>query len=586
MWMSVLGINDSGNSGSSLVDAGEMLFAANEERFTGLKNDVGFPYSSIKYMTSATGVDDVDAVAVGWIGGNALAARLFPGWDEHRRKLWRREIPKPSRLSLHLSNFIYRMTQSQWPRPLWRMVSTPISTSVTRRKLATISKELANKRIYLVEHHMAHAASAYYASGYKDALIVTLDGAGDGLSGSVSVGEAGEIRRLAEFSASASLGILYGGATIACDMRYGEDEGKLMGLAAYSYPAKVEELSDFPHYNTESRRLESRIKTRNELLLGEYLKDHVLSMHDRESFAYAVQKHVEEQVSKMVRQWVRETNIRNVVLAGGLFSNVKVNSIIEHMEGVKKTFIFPNMGDGGLSYGAAAYVDFMLNGKFAKQVKDMYTGPSYDDGEIGKSVKSWFRGRSKEYRYEEIGDPAEYAADLLANENRIVLWFQGRMEFGPRALGNRSVLAMPNHEENRNILNLIIKKRPYYQPFASTVLEEDAASLFDDYVSTNRFMTSANNVREGHYGDLIAASHIDHTTRPQMLGDENTLYRKLIKRVRKRTGVGAALNTSLNKHGKPIAMSPADALWTLENTGADTLVIGHFLVEKKKRRAR
>ncbi len=584
--MGVLGINDSGNSGSSLVDSGETLFAANEERFTGLKNDVGFPYSSIKYTAANLSADDIDAVAVGWIGGNALVARLFPSWDEHRRKLWRREIPKPSRLSLHLSNFVYRMTQDQWPRPLWRMISTPISTSVTRRKLTAISKELANKKIYLVEHHMAHAASAYYASGYKDALIITIDGAGDGLSGSVSVGADGEVKRLAEFSASASLGILYGAATVACDMRYGEDEGKLMSLAAYSYPAEIKELSDFTRYNTETRRLESKIKTRNELLLGEYLKDHVLSRYDRESFAYAIQKHVEGQVSKIMKQWLKETRMENVVLAGGFFSNVKVNAMIEHMEEVKNSFIYPNMGDGGLSYGAASYVDFMLNGKFAKQAKDMYTGPSYTDGEIEKSVKSWFRGRSKEYECTEIRDPAEHAADLLADENRIVLWFQGKMEFGPRALGNRSVLAMPNHEENRNILNLIIKMRPYYQPFASTMLEEDAASLLDDYVSINRFMTSANSVRAKHRADLVAASHIDHTTRPQMLGDENPLYRKLIKRVKKKTGIGAVLNTSLNKHGKPIAMSPADALWTLANTGADTLVIGRFLVEKKKRTSR
>jgi carbamoyltransferase len=579
--MGVLGINDSANSGSSLANNGELLFAVNEERFTGLKNDVGFPYGSIKYIHENSNDDEIDAIALGWIGGNALFARLFPGMDEKRRKVWRREADKPSRLSLYLSNSAYGLVLNQRPRWFWKAVSTPISTHIAKRRLSAVSGGLASKRIYLVEHHTAHAASAYYTSGFKNALVVTLDGSGDGISGSVSIGDNGELSRLTEFKATASLGIFYGAATVACDMRYGEDEGKLMSLAAYSYPAEIKQLEGFPRYNTETRALESRIRTARELYLGEYMKDHILSRCDRESFAYAVQKHVEREVLKLVGQWVKETKMSRIALAGGFFSNVKVNSLIEHMDGVKEVFVFPNMGDGGLSTGAAAYIDFMLNGKPPKQAKDMYTGPSYTYDEIERSIKKWYKGK-RGFEYDEIGDPASYAAELIADKNKIVLWFQGRMEFGPRALGNRSVLALPNYEENRNILNLIIKKRPYYQPFASTVLEEEADSLFEDYVMPNRFMTSANVVRKEHIGDLVAASHIDHTTRPQTLGDENPLYRKLIKKIRRKTGIGAILNTSLNKHGKPIVMKPEDAFWTLENTGADTLVIGNFVVSKKK----
>ena len=156
------------------------------------------------------------------------------------------------------------------------------------------------------------------------------------------------------------------------------------------------------------------------------------------------------------------------------------------------------------------------------------------------------------------------------------------MEFGPRALGNRSVLALANHKENRNEINLMIKRRPYYQPFASTILEEDARSLLDPYPRGNKFMTIGYKVRPDKFPELEAASHIDMTTRPQTLGKENMLYRDVLLGVKKKIGYGAVLNTSFNKHGMPIVMTPEDALWTLENTGAKYLAIGNFFVEKVK----
>ncbi|MEM0150066.1 MAG: carbamoyltransferase C-terminal domain-containing protein, partial [Candidatus Micrarchaeaceae archaeon] len=324
--------------------------------------------------------------------------------------------------------------------------------------------------------------------------------------------------------------------------------------------------------------LESKVGTRSELLLAEYMKDHILSNHDRESFAYAVQKHVEEQVLAIAKQWLNETGMSNLAVGGGFFSNVITNMRLEHMPEVKNFFVFPHMGDGGLSYGSAAYIDFMLNGKLPHaQLSNAYLGPSYSSNEIESYVRRMPR---KKLNIERLSDPVGHAADLIASD-RIVLWFQGRMEYGPRALGNRSVLALPGNPEARERINLIIKKRPYYQPFASTVLEEDAGKIFDDYVAPNRFMTSANHVKREYWQDMISASHVDHTTRPQILGGENRIYRSLIEKVKKRTGIGAILNTSLNKHGRPIVLSPEDAVWTLENTGADTLIMGDYLIEKK-----
>ncbi len=580
--MSVLGINDSHDAGAAIVGNGEIESAINEERFTKRKNDVGFPFNSIRYLASSEYGSDIDSVALGWIGGNALVSRVFPSWDRKRRSMWRRELPKPSRLSMHASNIVYKLVQNQNPKFLWKAAGDYISRSVTLRKLGSIDAGLSKKKFYMVEHHMAHAASAYYPSGFKNALIITLDGAGDGLCGSVSVGDNGEIRRLAEFKASASLGIFFGAATVSCDMRYAEDEGKLMSLAAYSYPAEIEALNRICRYDEKRNTLVSDMGTRNEILLAEYMKDHILSKNDRESFAYAVQRHLEKQVHAIASHWLKETGLHNLAVAGGLFSNVIVNRMLQEMPEVEHLFIFPQMGDGGLSAGAAAYVDFMENGKLGgKQIQHSYFGPEYGDDEIEKAIKGW-KEEHHSIEYERVGDPAEYAADIVARENKVLLWFQGRMEYGPRALGNRSVIAMPNDNKNREIINLIIKKRPYYQPFASTILEEDARALLEDYKEPNRFMTIGNKVREKHVNDMVAAAHVDNTTRPQILGrEENFLYRKVIEGVRKRSGIGAVLNTSLNKHGKPIVMAPEDALWTLDNTGATLLMIGNYLVRKK-----
>ncbi|MEM3841343.1 MAG: carbamoyltransferase C-terminal domain-containing protein [Candidatus Micrarchaeaceae archaeon] len=576
--MAVLGINDSHDSGAAISSGGLIRSAVNEERFTKKKNDVGFPSNSIKYLKD---LEEIDSIALAWIGGNALVSRFFPKHDQKRRLLWRHELEKPSRLRMHFDNFIYRLSQNQRPRALWRYIGTKQSIRITAKRLKSIDAELAKKKVHMVEHHTAHAASAYYTSGFKEALIITLDGAGDGLSGTISIGDKGSIKRLAEFPASASLGLFYGAATMACDMRFNEDEGKLMSLAAYSYPAKIEGLSEICFYDTSSKKFVSKKGTRNEFLLAEYMKDHFLSRNDRESFANAVQAHAEAQVLSLAKQWIAETGIHNVAVAGGFFSNVIVNMKLERLDGVENLFIFPNMGDAGLSAGAASYVDFIQNGKFSsEQIQSAYFGPEYQEEEIENAIKRAVSESPNLIEYERIADPAAFAADAVS-DGEIVLWFQGRMEYGPRALGNRSVLSLPGSPENREKINLIIKRRPYYQPFASTILEEDANSILEDYRSPNRFMTSANFVKKEHWKNLEAASHIDHTTRPQILGDENTLYRQLLKRVKRNTGIGAVLNTSLNKHGKPIVMSPDDALWTLLNTGAEHLVIGNFSVKKK-----
>lgn len=576
--MATIGIHDMHDAGAGTVSNGSVLGAINEERFTKRKNEVGFPVHSVRHIggiLDALG-EETDSIAIPWISGSAMFGRLFPAYEERRRALWRRELPKPSPFSMKFRNIVFKAIQDIRPRRLWQSAGVALGGNAIRRRLSAMG---INAKLRFVDHHTAHAASAYYASGFKEALVITLDGAGDGLSGSINIGENGQLRRINGFRAGASLGILYGAATLACDMRYSEDEGKLMSLAAYSYPTEIKELGNISRYDEKRKELVSDSGIKYEFLLAEYMKNRFLWRYGREEFAYAVQRHIEEQTLKIVRHYTKEYGIGNVALAGGVFSNVIVNMLIGEAPGVKNLFVFPHMGDGGLALGAAYYIDFEEHGKFAgKQIDNIYYGPQYTDNEI-EAVLKWYR-RQKKIEYEHLSDISLYTADKMVDENEIVLWFQGRMEYGPRALGNRSVLALPNSMENRNRINLIIKKRPYYQPFASTVLHEDAGKLLEQCTRCNHFMTVGYRIKAGMQDDMVAASHIDGTTRPQILEGENPIYRRLIERISKKTGIGAVLNTSLNKHGRPIVMNPADAVWTLLNTGATSLSIGPFFVTK------
>ncbi len=576
--MPILGVHDAHDAGAAMVSYGNVLGAVNEERWTKLKNDVGFPTNSIKYLLG-TG-DEADKVAIPWIGGSALFARIFPGMEVQRRRLWRREVKKPSVTTMKLRNIAFKIIQEQEPEWLWRSVGRAVGGLALSQSLRRMN--LRDRSIVFVEHHVAHAAAAYYASGFKEALVITLDGAGDGLCGSVSVGDNGELKRINSFKAGNSIGIFYGAATMACDMRYSEDEGKLMSLAAYSYPQEIPELERLVHYDTRRRKLTSMSGIKYELLLAEWMKDNILWRYPREAFAYAVQRHVERQVTKLVDQYIKETGIRNIAVAGGFFSNIIVNMLINERPDVKNFFVFPHMGDGGLALGAAYAVDWVETGRFnPKQIDNFYFGPAYTDNQIEDVLKKYKKRGFIDY--DEKSDIASYAADQLTDRNRTILWFQGRMEYGPRALGNRSVLTLPNDHSHRDEINLIIKRRPYYQPFASSILEEDAPRIMDPYPRGNKFMTVGYKVKPEHMADVVAAAHIDGTTRPQTLGGENEVYRNLLKRIKRKTGFGALLNTSLNKHGRPIVMNPDDAVWTLLNTGATCLGIGNFWVERKRK---
>jgi carbamoyltransferase len=273
-----------------------------------------------------------------------------------------------------------------------------------------------------------------------------------------------------------------------------------------------------------------------------------------------------------VKHGIAATGLQRVALAGGVFSNIKVNMLIRTLPEVKGCFVFPHMGDGGLALGAAIAANYELNGVHSYSLDDVYWGVDYSEDQIQSALSS----SGLEYRYSEHIE--EEAAKLIA-QGSIIFWFQGRMEYGPRALGHRSILALPNSKRIRDLLNLRLKMRVWYQPFCPTMLEEDAQVYLEDYDLPNRFMTMGYMVRDEKRDEIEGVLSVDGSCRPQIINGNDSRYGRLLTHLKKLTGQGVILNTSFNIHGDPMVCSPEDALDTLKRTRNEYLVMGNYLVK-------
>jgi carbamoyltransferase len=291
------------------------------------------------------------------------------------------------------------------------------------------------------------------------------------------------------------------------------------------------------------------------------------------------QRTLEIKITELVKNALKATGLRKICLAGGTCSNIKVNMLIKNLPEVDDVYVFPHMGDGGLAMGSAMLANYELNGIFKYDFKDVYFGPQFSNDYI-KTVLE--KNELKNINYKYIKDIEKEAAKLIF-EGNIVLWFQGRMEYGPRALGNRSILAIPHSEEIKNELNLIQKKRVWYQPFCPTMLLDDAKELFEDLKGTpNEFMTMGYMVKKEKQKLVKGVINIDGSCRPQIITDSDSRYAKLLLEYKKLSGTGVLLNTSFNLHGEPLICSPEDALSTFSRTKAKYLVLENYLVRKNE----
>jgi carbamoyltransferase len=564
----VLGVWDGHDSGAALIGDKGIVFAANEERFTKRKLEVEFPYNSIRAALAFEGIrpSDVEHVAFSTTEFTKTLERAFPRMKESYYQFRRRKIPRPAFENAR-HNLKYGLTG---------IGILPLCSGISRSIVASRLRSMGfgNPKIHVVEHHTAHAACAAFTSPFKRSLVVTLDGLGDGLSGSISTFENGKLERRVAIPARHSLGIMFEQVTNIVGMRELEDEGKVMAMADYSYPFGYEDsrLKDF--FKVTGTEISARYGAVKQFARLQKIAWQM----PREQFAYMAQQLLENMLVKFVGGAVGRYSIGDVVLAGGLFSNVKANMKIRMLDGIRHWYVFPHMGDGGLALGAALYAKHLIDGTDSYGF-GAYLGDSYS---AEQTVQELRKEADISYQHESAEEQASHASELIS-EGNYVFWFQDRMEYGPRALGDRSILAPYDSETVKERLNLYVKRREWYQPFAPSMLKADAERMLEfDGKGHDRFMTMAYMVKEAHRKKTASVMHIDGSARPQMVGEENPVYEELLGHMKKRTGTGMVLNTSFNIHGMPIVMSPADAVDTMKKTQTKYMFINGLFVTNSK----
>jgi len=564
--MYILGIWDGHDCGAAIVENNEIKVAVNEERFTRRKLEVGFPEHSVKACLKFLDLKptDISHVAITTTDFAKTLTRVVPKLKENYYLFRRRKIEKPRFVDLR-RNIKYRTTE---------LTEKPLCRQITKRYFKKNLEKIGfkNFEIHIIEHHLAHAVGASFCSGFKRACVITIDGVGDGLSGTVNVYENGKIERLSEILAKDSVGIFFEQVTNLLGMRELEDEGKVMALSDYAYTVPDNENKLLKLFTVKGLKIKSNQTTASRYKL---LKK-ILWNTPREEFSYMAQRTLEKTILQLFSNAIEKTGIKNVCWTGGVASNIKANEKIKDLPELKKWFVFPHMGDGGLAVGAALYVNYQLNGTENCKFDDAFLGPEFTDEDAKKSLKK-FKGKVK---YEERDDITKFMGDLISKEN-FLLWYQGRMEFGPRALGNRSILAPAFSMEIKDKLNLHIKKRNWFQPFCPSLLKEESGKFFNEIKGYDKFMTMGYRSRPEVISRIKAVVNVDGSARPQMLEDENPKYRELIERVKKNTGDGIILNTSFNLHSYPIVCSPTDAINVMLKTKTRYMAVGNFFIELK-----
>ena len=563
--MYILGIWDGHDAGAALVEDNKVIFAANEERFTKRKLEVNFPKHSIEAALRYAKIkpDDIEHIAFSTTEFAKTIERMFPKMRENYYIFRRRKRLKP-----RFSDLRHMLKYS-----ITSIGITPGSTTINKHMLG---KELRNMgfgkfKLYAVEHHAAHAATAAFTSPFKKALIITSDGLGDGLSGSISIMEKNTLTRKSVTKASDSLGIFFEQATNIIGMRELEDEGKVMAMADYSYPFSMDENLFRDFFSVDGISIKAKYNTIKQFEMLQRISWQL----PREQFAYMVQQLLTEMLTKFVDNAIERFGIGDVAFSGGIFSNVKANMSLRKLDSLKHWYIFPHMGDGGIALGAALHTNYILNG-ITKHDFTAYLGPAYGENETIAALK-----RHKMKFQLERKEQSKHAAELVT-DGHYIFWFQDRMEYGPRALGDRSILARSDSEEIKDTLNLYVKKREWFQPFAPSIMEEEAERLLEyDNKGKDKFMTMAYMVKKEKRNVTKSVMHIDGSARAQMVGRENPIYYDVIKQVKNISGNGIVLNTSFNVHGSPIVMDPNDAIMTMKKTNSKYMFINGFFVTNK-----
>jgi carbamoyltransferase len=571
--MLVLGIVDSKPSTAAVLSDGLILSAVAEERLCRKKMATGMPRAAIACALDAAGVraSDIERVAVAQrVSVFEPEPQAWQGWFDG-------EIPltqsKFDRLGSTLAPLVGRS-------PLAWKAHHAIKSVVFKDRRVRLPQLLRDEYhitapVEFYEHHFCHAASAYYTGGFDEALVVTLDGGGDGLSGSVHLGRRGRLESIAHVDSFNSLGNFYSYITALCGFKAERHEGKITGLAAYGKPVYADILRRFVEYR-EPGRIRYRIPMYHRSAL-KLIRQHLPGDFDRADLAASVQLVLEEIGVAFVHYWMRKTRMRNLAVAGGVFANVKFNQRIHALEEVENLFVHPAMDDGGLSVGSALAALAQVSARpesLVDRLPHVYLGPAYGEQEIASAI-----GRS--------GCEATRQNDIhgaiagLLERGHVVARFVDRMEYGPRSLGNRSVLYRTDDPSVNDWLNERLQ-RTEFMPFAPATLAEHADSCFldlDGARDSARFMTVTFDCTEKMKSQSPGVVHCDGTARPQLVDPVTAPdLHAILSAYHARTGIPSLVNTSFNMHEEPIVCSPDDALRAFMLGHLDYLAIGDYLV--------
>ena len=544
------------DSAACIIKDGILLAATEEERFTHIKHGkrpVPFsswelPYHAIDYCLSVAGIhlSEVDHFAYSFdpvLINKNNGTTIYGEWDN----LFKSYIEQaPS------------MLVDGYPHHLQKRF---------------VGAKAEPQKWHFVNHHLAHAASAYLCSPYTSAAVMTVDGRGEEVSTSYYKGEGNQLTKIGEVMIPHSLGLLYEAVTTYLGFLHSSDEYKVMALASYGKPVYLDEFRNMIHvenngaYTIDDYHLDERFgpkRLRNE----EFGEKHF-------NIAHSLQKVLEETVLKLANWLHKETGEDNLCLAGGVALNCVANAVIRDHSPFKNIWVQPASGDDGTALGAALWVDAQQRNNDEKLfvMNHCYWGPEYTDKEIEKFLK-WTK-----VPYRQMDDIAKETAEILA-QDKIIGWYQGRMEFGPRSLGSRSILASPINQNMQAKLN-DIKDREDFRPVAPVVREEDAPQWFEN-AQYSPFMLFVYNVQPDKADAIPAVRHVDGTARIQTINEQqHPLYYELLTEFKKLTGVPVLVNTSFNTRGEPIVCTPRDAIECFWTSPFDALVIGSFLLEKK-----
>ncbi|MFM0049051.1 carbamoyltransferase family protein [Caballeronia grimmiae] len=576
--MYTLGINAVyHDSAAALVHDGVVIAAAEDERFTHVKHakrPVPFstwqlPFDAIDYCLKEAGIElaDVDHIAYSY------DPHLFSGMPKQAKAT----ITLPFMPSEHVST---NPSESPWDPLFLSYIANArgqlIDGAPHHLKKRFISGGRAPRfEWHYVDHHLSHEASAFLAAPYENAAVLTMDGRGEGVTTSLGQFVDGEYQRVKQVELPHSLGLLYEAVTDYLGFLHSSDEYKVMALASFGKPAYVDQFREIVKYRNDGSytvdapRLVERFGPRREH--GGPLTQHHYDI------AHSLQAVLEETALELARWLHQRTGLKHLAMAGGVALNCVMNARLRDRGPFEAIWVQPAAGDAGTALGAALWTDYQQRVKQGDRsrrwsMNHAYLGPCYSEEDIESFLK-WSKTP-----YRRLNDIAAETADILAS-NRVIGWYQGRTEFGPRALGARSILASPIDPSMQARLNEI-KDREDFRPVAPVVMEEHAADWFVD-ARVAPFMLFVFDVREDMKARIPAVTHIDGTARVQTVNrSQHPLYYDLLAAFKARTGVPVLVNTSFNTRGEPMVSSPRDAVESFWTSPLDALVIGPFLIEK------